>query len=118
MDTFSHDAAEAFAADWLDAWNRHDINAILSHYADDVVFLSPVAEQRVGNGRVVGRDALARYWSAGLSQQPLLQFELEKVLTGFETITICYRNHRGQAVAETFEFNQSGKVVRAYACYS
>ena len=118
MDTFSHDAAEAFAANWLDAWNRHDINAILSHYADDVVFLSPVAEQRVGNGRVVGRDALGRYWSAGLSQQPLLQFELEKVLTGFETITICYRNHRGQSVAETFEFNQSGKVVRAYACYS
>jgi hypothetical protein len=39
-------------------------------------------------------------------------------LTGYGVVTICYRNHRGQSVAETFEFNESGKVKRAYACYS
>jgi hypothetical protein len=117
MDNESPRAAEAFAEQWIDAWNNHDIDAILSHYVDDVVFLSPVAAQRVGNGRVSGREALRSYWCAGLAAQPQLRFELDKVLIGFETVTICYRNHIKQSVAETFEFNESGKVVRAYACY-
>jgi hypothetical protein len=36
-------------------------------------------------------------------------------LTGYGVVTICYRNHRGESVAETFEFNESCKVRRAYA---
>ena len=26
--------AEHFANDWIDSWNSHDLNRILSHYAD------------------------------------------------------------------------------------
>ena len=55
MEKGSGSFAEAFAANWIDAWNRHDIDAILSHYSEDVIFLSPVAAQRVGHGRVIGR---------------------------------------------------------------
>ena len=118
MDPPNAQAAQTFAAQWLDAWNRHDIEAILSHYADEIVFLSPLAQQRVGNGQVIGIEALRDYWSIGLAQQPQLRFELERVLTGYGVVTICYRNHRGQSVAETFEFNDSGKVNRAFACYA
>lgn len=118
MSTLSPSDAETFATHWLDAWNRHDLDAILSHYVDDAVFLSPLAALRVGSGRVVGREALRRYWRMGLDAQPQLRFELDAVLAGFSTLTVCYRNHRGQSVAETFELNDSGKVVRAYACYS
>jgi ketosteroid isomerase-like protein len=64
MEKGSGSFAEAFAANWIDAWNRHDIDAILSHYSEDVIFLSPVAAQRVGHGRVIGREALRSYWSA------------------------------------------------------
>jgi hypothetical protein len=109
--------AEAFAAHWIDAWNSHDMDAILAHYADDVVFLSPIAAKRVGDGRVRGREALRHYWGLGLAAQPDLRFELDKVLIGFATVTLLYRNHRDQSVAETFEFNEAGKVLRAYACY-
>ena len=118
MDPPNAQTAQTFAAQWLDAWNRHDIEAILSHYADDIVFLSPLAHQRVGNGQVIGIEALRDYWSIGLAQQPHLRFELDRVLTGYGVVTICYRNHRGQSVAETFEFQEFGKVKRAYACYS
>jgi hypothetical protein len=117
MNHASRTLAEDFAAHWISAWNSHDIEAILSHYGDDVVFLSPVAAQRTGNGRVIGREALRSYWSAGLTAQPELQFELDKVLIGFQTVTVLYRNHHNQTVAETFEFNDHGKVVSAYACY-
>ena len=32
-----------YAEDWVQAWNAHDIEAVLRHFRDDVVFTSPVA---------------------------------------------------------------------------
>lgn len=107
----------AFAEDWLAAWNAHDLDRILSHYAPEIVFLSPVAQARLGDGRVEGLEALRRYWRGGLDAQPALHFELLQVLTGHDSLTIIYRNHRGQTAAETFEFGPGGKVVRSLACY-
>lgn len=114
----TQDEADAFARDWIEAWNSHDLQRILSHYADEVVFLSPVAQQRVGNGRLTGVPALRAYWGAGLKAQPTLRFELVDVLVGHGSATLLYRNHKGQTVAETAEFGPTGKVVRAYACYT
>lgn len=113
----SPQSAATFAAHWIDAWNRHDLEAILSHYAEDVVFLSPVAHRRLGDGRVVGIEALRHYWGLGLASQPDLRFELTSVQVGHRCLTLQYRNHRGQSVAETLEFDDAGKVVRGYACY-
>ena len=110
--------AEAFAADWIAAWNAHDLERILGHYAPEIVFHSPLAAKRVGNGHVIGLEALRRYWQGGLEAQPNLRFEFARVLLGHDALTIQYRNHRGQEVAETCEFGPSGKVVRAYACYA
>lgn len=107
-----------FANGWIAAWNAHDLEAIISHYAPEIVFLSPVAERRFGNGRVEGIAALRDYWGLSLKSQPELRFEFRAVLSGFDALTILYRNHRAQLVAETVEFNSGGKVVRSYACYS
>jgi ketosteroid isomerase-like protein len=38
------DEGDAFAEDWIAAWNAHDLDRVLSHYADDIVFLSPIAQ--------------------------------------------------------------------------
>ena len=114
----SNDEAKAFAQDWIEAWNGHDLDRILAHYAEDVVFLSPVAQQRVGQGRLTGIPALRAYWGAGLEAQPDLKFELLDVLAGHDCLTLLYRNHKGQTVAETAEFGPSGKVLRSFACYT
>ena len=82
------------------------------------MFLSPIAQRRVGNGRVEGIDALASYWRGAVAATPLLKFEFETVLMGHESLTILYRNHVHQRVAETVEFGPSGKVVQSVACYS
>jgi len=110
--------AHAFAADWIAAWNAHDIERILGHYSGEIVFHSPLAAKRVGTGRIVGLDALRSYWSRGLRAQPDLHFRVAEVLVGHDCVTIRYRNHRGQSVAETCEFDACGKVGRAYACYA
>jgi len=111
------DDAHAFAVDWIAAWNRLDVEAVLAHYAEEVEFLSPLAERVTGAGRVVGRSALRAYWTQALSTRPDLHFELEDVLVGAGCLTILYRNHRGERVAETVEFDPQHKVARSYACY-
>lgn len=112
------DEARAFTTEWIDAWNKHDLDRVLSHYATDVVLLSPFAQKLVGNGRVAGLPALRAYWEKGLAAQPNLKFEFIDLRVGHECLTMLYSNHRGQRGAETFEFDGDGKVVRSFACYS
>ncbi len=45
--------AAAFAREWLAAWNSHDLERILSHYATGIVFLSPFAHTAF---QVIGRS--------------------------------------------------------------
>lgn len=111
-------SADAFAAAWLAAWNAHDLDEILAHYADDVAFHSP--RIRTVTGRdvdvVQGTAELRSYWAAALASAPDLRFELDRVLVGSDALTILYRNHRGQHVAETFVLCD-GLVARSIATY-
>ena len=76
-----HEIARRFAEDWLDAWNAHDLDAILGHFRDDVVFSSPMAARlREGSdGVVCGKAALRDYWAEGLRRIPDLHFEIESL---------------------------------------
>lgn len=38
----SKDFAQRFAAEWIDAWNAHDLERVLSHYDDAFVMSSPL----------------------------------------------------------------------------
>ena len=55
--------ANEFAANWISAWNRKDVSAVLEHYVEDAKFVSPKAARFVGNPIVEGKKALAKYWS-------------------------------------------------------
>jgi ketosteroid isomerase-like protein len=111
------DDAQAFADEWIAAWNAHDLDRILSHYVEEIVFLSRYAERLVGHGRVEGKPALRAYWGKALATRPDLRFEFDEVRCGFDCLTILYRNHRGEHAAETCEFDAQGQVVRSVACY-
>lgn len=56
--------ADALAQEWIEAWNRHDIDAVLTHYSDDVIFTSPFAIEFAGkeDGTVHGKKELRAYW--------------------------------------------------------
>ncbi len=105
--------AKDYADAWVHAWNNRDLDGILKHYADDVVFRSPRIEAVTGEkaGFVKGVDNLRAYWTKALSLATEIHFELERVYWGKNTITIAYKNHRGQHVAETLVFNDQGVVV-------
>ncbi len=111
--------ARRFAEQWIDAWNRHDLDAVLAHYAEDFEFASPliVAIAQEDTGALKGKAAVRAYWEKGLRQLPDLNFQLIDVLTGINQATLYYRGHRGM-VAETFVFDGAGQVFQATACYS
>lgn len=111
--------AEAFAAEWIAAWNSHDLARILSHYAPDFEFASPFIVQVAGepSGRLRGHEAVGAYWAKALAHLPDLRFELESVLWGMHSLVICYRRFDGRRAAEWFEFGADGKVTRSAAQY-
>jgi ketosteroid isomerase-like protein len=105
--------AAEFAARWKRDWNAHDLDALLAHFAPDVVFTSPVAAQLLpdGDGVIRGREALRAYWSHALRLLPDLHFTVEGVYAGLDTIAIEYRNHTGNSVCEMLRFD--GPLVAA-----
>jgi ketosteroid isomerase-like protein len=108
----------AFADDWVRAWNAHDVDAVLAHFADDAVFTSPVAAQLLPdtNGVLTGKPAIRAYWAAALARVPDLHFEVVGVYAGVDTVVINYRNHVGGLVCEVLRF-AGGLVVRGDGTY-
>jgi hypothetical protein len=107
-----HDDPAAFAGDWVRAWNAHDVDAVLAHFHDDVVFSSPVAARLVpeSGGVVRGKSALRDYWVTALRALPDLHFDLIGVYRGESLIVINYRPQRGGLVNEVLMFD--GELVR------
>jgi hypothetical protein len=116
---WSEAQAHAFAHDWVDAWNSHDLERILSHYDEGVVLTSPVAAERLGDpsGTVRGKEQLRAYFARGLAAYPELRFELRDVLWGIGTIVLYYVNQRGTMTAEVMELDEHGHVTRVLANY-
>ncbi len=110
--------ASKFSAEWLDAWNAHDLEAILAHFADEVVFSSPLALQIVegSDGVLRGKEALRAYWREGLRRNAELHFEIEDLYLGVDTIVIHYRNQSGALVNEVLTF-EGPLVVEGHATY-
>lgn len=102
-----------FANEWEAAWNSHDLDRILSHYSDDVVFRSRKALVYVGVGEIRGKEVLRAYWQAALKAQPDLEFKVQHVFGGHKMIVIVFRNHKGQLAAETLHFRDDGLVDQA-----
>lgn len=110
--------AAEFARRWEHGWNTRDLDALLAHFGEDVVFTSPVAARVVpgSDGVVRGRAALRAYWARGLELLPHLHFEVEQVFAGVGTLVLAYRNQDGGLVSEVLEL-EDGLVVRGHGTY-
>lgn len=115
-------SAEQFARAWVLAWNRRDLEAVLAHYADHALFISPKAERLLGNARVQGKPALRAYWQTALAQIQSLEFKLDVALWSApaQTLTVVYEaTLQGQAPTRAVEIMrfQAGQIVHGEALY-
>jgi ketosteroid isomerase-like protein len=68
--------AESFGRQWRADWNSRDVERIVAHYADDVVFTSPFVVAITGDasGTLRGKAALRDYFTRALERNPDLHF--------------------------------------------
>jgi len=113
------DRLRHLAGQWIEAWNAHDLDAILSHYAEDIEFTSPFVAKLTGDpsGTLRGKTALRDYFGRGLAAYPGLHFELLRTLTGVGSVTLYYRSVNGLHAAETMLVGADGLVRRVWAHY-
>jgi hypothetical protein len=109
-----------FADDWIRAWNSHDLEAIMSHYAPEVVLTSPTAAKLLGDssGTIKGKQAVRSYFERGLQAFPNLTFELLDVMWGISSVVLYYLNQKGTKIAEFMELDANQKVSRVVANYN
>jgi hypothetical protein len=114
------DQVRELADHWVKAWNSHDLDRIMAHYADDVVLISPVAVKILGDpsGRVIGKAALRAYFKRALDVYPTLRFELVDLMWGLESVVLYYVNQKGSKTGEYMEIGPTGKVSKVVANYS
>lgn len=111
---------DEFASDWIESWNAHDLERILSHYTDDFEMASPyIARMVPGNaaGILKGKNSVRAYWQTGLERLPDLHFKLVEAFVGSDAIALRYHGAQGKTVIEVFFFADDGRVRKASALY-
>ena len=104
---------------WCDAWNARDLDAVMDHYAEDVMVCSTLVVQRLGyaDGLLRGKSALRDYFAVGMGNDAL-HFEFEDVRLGVDAMVVLYRRESGMRVSDTVEMNKAGEITRMIACYA
>jgi ketosteroid isomerase-like protein len=102
---------------WLDAWNRHDLDGIVAHYADDIEFVSQsVVDLGMGAaGSLRGKQALREVFGAGLRLDVSLVFTPIHAFTGVLDHALYYVGYRRRHVIEVHTLDADGKIVVARA---
>lgn len=107
---------EDIALAWLNAFNAHDVDALVALYADDATHTSPKIRSLYPStgGKLVGKAALSAWWKDSNARLPNLRYELIALTANEERVFIEYMRHApDQApmpVAEVFDI-RNGLIV-------
>ena len=111
-----------FAARWVAAWNRRDIDAVLAHYVDDATFISPKAQLFVGTSVIRGKAALEHYWRTGSAKLHTLEFKLDRAAWDGDSrqLVVFYEanlNGTKTRACELMSFDSEDRQVSGEALY-
>jgi ketosteroid isomerase-like protein len=106
--------AQATAHKWIEAFNNHDLETILSHYAESVELTSLLVTKVLGDpaGTVRGKQALRAYFARALAAAPDLKFELLDVFAGVNSVAVYLRSNVRGLQLEVMELDTDGRIAR------
>jgi steroid delta-isomerase len=118
----SYDAMMRFAEDWVAAWNRRDVDAVLGHYLEEAQFVSPVARNVVGRSVLRNKQELADYWRSALARIATLEFRLDHAAWDErrrELVVVYEANLNGERkrASEIMRFDADGRQIAGEAMY-
>ncbi|HWB75926.1 MAG TPA: nuclear transport factor 2 family protein [Nannocystaceae bacterium] len=106
----------ALARAWLDAFNAHDVTALVALYADDCTHTSPkirTLHPETG-GKIVGKAALTKWWADAIERLPQLRYEATAIVADDRRVIIEYTRHVPHEaplpVSESFDV-EHGRIV-------
>jgi hypothetical protein len=113
-----HDRYQRFCADWLRAWNDHDIERIVAHYTDPVTIHSPFLQsvQAGLSGTPMSLAQLRTVYGRAFTAFPDLHFEPINIFAGTDSVVCHYRSVNGLLAAETF-FLDAQDHAHLVACH-
>ena len=112
--------SRAFAERWVSEWNHKDVEAVLTHFSDDVVFASPRAKAIVGSPRVEGKTKLREYWTRAISRVQTIHFSLDHVISDGDRVGIVYIaeiDGRRMRAVEFLKFGDDGQIHEGEAMH-
>ena len=83
------------AAQWFAAFNDHDLERLLSLYAEDAVHYSPKLKIRKPetNGWVKGKKELKEWWKDAFERLPTLKYEVIHLTAETDRVFMEYIRH-------------------------
>ena len=122
--TLTDAEADAFVAEWMEAWNSHDLERILEHYSDDVEYYSPFIAAMAepggpgSDGRLVGKGPVREYFAAALGRYDDLHFDPPvHVAVGAGSISFVYASVKNLTAVETLVFAPGSRIVARAHCH-
>ncbi|WP_422858686.1 nuclear transport factor 2 family protein [Flagellimonas sp. S174] len=111
---------DQFAVEWVEAWNSHDLDRILSHYSDDIEITTPMI-RLAGGGKsdsLKGKEVVRAYWAKALEKIPDLKFELIDSTLGVDSIGLYYHSVMNKRAIEVMSINEEGLIEKMSALYT
>ena len=106
----------AVARAWLQAFNAHDVDALVALYAPGATHTSPKirALHPETGGRLVGAGALSAWWRDANARIPGLRYEPTALTANEDRVLVEYLRHApgepAMPVAEAFDI-RDGQIV-------
>ena len=112
------DAAGHFVERWRHNWCNVDIDAVVSHFADDAEMRSPLAVKLTDSPVVKGADNIRRYWKRAYGH--IESADLQVLAWSWDgtiaRLTVWWQLGEARA-SEFMDFDASGRVTRSEAFY-
>jgi hypothetical protein len=110
------------AEDWIAAWNRRDLDAVMAHFDEDARFTSPRAVRFVGRPTVFGKAALRAYWAAAVETIGSTKFYLDHIVCDVarREMLVLYDRFDGERrvrACELMRFDEKGRQIEGEAMF-
>ena len=124
MHEISEISAKQHTEKWTNAWNSHDLKAILTMYSDNIEFSSPkiklvFPERKLS--KITNKKDLEEYWTKALSIFPNLHFIPKQTMAYGDVCLFEYDavldGKNKTHVIEKFQFQDHGLVKKSMAFY-
>lgn len=112
----SPETLQSIAFKWFEAFNKKELEKLLSLYDDEAQHFSPKLKirQPETNGLIIGKEAMRIWWQDAFDRLPSLHYKVTSLTANSDRVFMEYirqvTNEEDMLVAEVLEVRE-GKII-------